>query len=93
MRAARPTPVEASSGDIRRHRLCRAGNRSLNNALHLAARVQVMHPGLGQEHYRRKLAEHKSSREAMRSLKRQLAKVVYRALRADHDRLAAQRLT
>jgi len=29
----------------------------LNNALHLAARVQVMYPGLGQEHYRRKLAE------------------------------------
>ena len=86
-------PVEASSGDIRRHRLCRAGNRSLNNALHLAARVQVMHPGLGQEHYRRKVAEHKSSREALRSLKRQLAKVVYRALRADHDRLVAQRLT
>jgi transposase len=40
-------PVETSSGDIRRHRLCRAGDRSLNNPLHLAARVQVMHPGLG----------------------------------------------
>ena len=82
-------PIEASSGDIRRHRLCRAGNRSLNNALHLAARVQVMHPGLGQDHYRRKLAEHKTSREALRSLKRQLAKVVYRELRADHNRVVA----
>ena len=80
-------PIEASSGDVRRHRLCRAGNRSLNNALHLAARVQLMHPGLGQDHYRRKLAEHKTPREALRSLKRQLAKVVYRELRADHDRL------
>ncbi|MGH7746396.1 MAG: IS110 family transposase [Candidatus Dormibacteria bacterium] len=79
-------PIEASSGDVRRHRLCRAGNRSLNNALHLAARVQVMHAGPGQEHYRRKLAEHKTPREALRSLKRQLAKVVYRELRADHDR-------
>jgi len=29
----------------------------------------------------------------LRSLKRQLAKVVYRALRADHDRLVVQRLT
>jgi transposase len=82
-------PIEASSGDVRRHRLCRAGNRSLNNALHLAARVQVMHPGLGQDRYRRKLAEHKTSREALRSLKRQLAKVVYRELRADHNRLVA----
>ena len=77
-------PVEASSGDVKRHRLSRAGNRSLNNALHLAARVQVMHPGPGREHYERKLAEGKSSDEALRSLKRQLAKVVYRQLRADH---------
>lgn len=82
-------PIEASSGDVRRHRLCRAGNRSLNNALHLAARVQVMHPGLGRDHYRRKLAEHKTPREALRSLKRQLAKVVYQQLRADHNRLSA----
>jgi transposase len=77
-------PIEASSGDVTRHRLSRGGNRSLNNALHLAARVQVMHPGPGREHYERKIAEHKSSREALRSLKRQLAKVVYRHMVADH---------
>jgi transposase len=76
-------PIEVSSGEVTRHRLSRSGNRSLNNALHLAARVQTMHPGLGRDHYERKLAEHKSSREALRSLKRQLAKVVYRHLVAD----------
>ena len=76
-------PIEVSSGEVARHRLSRSGNRSLNNALHLAARVQVMHPGPGRDHYERKLAEHKSSREALRSLKRQLAKVVYRHLVAD----------
>jgi hypothetical protein len=32
---------------------------------------------------------HKSSREALRSLKRQLAKIVYRQLVADRDRLPA----
>jgi transposase len=79
-------PVEASSGDLTRHRLSRGGNRSLNNALHLAARVQIMHPGPGREHYERKLAEHKSSAEALRSLKRQLAKIVYRHLVADRTR-------
>jgi transposase len=78
-------PIEISSGEVTRHRLSRSGNRSLNNALHLAARVQVMHPGPGRDHYERKLAEHKSSREALRSLKRQLAKVVYRRLVADRD--------
>ena len=77
-------PVEASSGERTRHRLSRSGNRSLNYALHMAARVQTMHPGPGQTHYRRKRAEQKTSAEALRSLKRQLAKVVYRQLLADH---------
>jgi transposase len=77
-------PIEVSSGDQRRHRLSRAGNRSLNHALHLAARVQTMHPGPGRTHYHRKQAEHKTPAEALRSLKRQLAKIVYRQLRADH---------
>jgi transposase len=78
-------PIEISSGEVTRHRLSRSGNRSLNNALHLAARVQTMHPGAGRDHYLRKLAEHKSSREALRSLKRQLAKLVYRHLVADRE--------
>ena len=76
-------PIEVSSGEVTRHRLSRSGNRSLNNALHHAARVQTMHAGPGRDHYERKLVEHKSSREALRSLKRQLAKVVYRHLVAD----------
>ena len=87
-------PIEVSSGEVTRHRLSRSGNRSLNNALHLAARVQTMHPGPGRDHYERKLAEHKSSREALRSLKRQLAKVVYRHLVGDlAHRLAIVELT
>jgi len=76
-------PIEVSSGEQTRHRLSRAGNRSLNHALHLAARVQTMHAGPGRDHYQRKQTEHKSSAEALRSLKRQLAKVVYRHLRDD----------
>jgi transposase len=84
-------PIEVSSGEVTRHRLSRTGNRALNNALHLAARVQVMHPGPGRDHYDRKVAERKSSREALRSLKRQLAKVVYRHLVVDqaHRRVLA----
>jgi transposase len=77
-------PIEVSSGEQRRHRLSRAGNRSLNHALHMAARVQTMHPGPGRTHYQRKQTEHKTPSEALRSLKRQLAKVVYRHLRDDH---------
>ena len=86
-------PVEVSSGELTRHRLARSGNRSLNNALHLAARVQTMHPGPGLDHYTRKLAERKSSTEALRSLKRQLAKVVYRRMVSDHAHRLEHSLT
>jgi transposase len=86
-------PVSVSSGELTRHRLARSGNRSLNNALHLAARVQIMHSGPGRDHYTRKLAEHKSSTEALRSLKRQLAKVVYRRMVADRARRLEPSLT
>jgi len=82
-------PIEVSSGEVTRHRLSRSGNRSLNNALHIAARVQTMHAGPGRDHYLRKAREGKSSREALRSLKRQLAKVVYRHLATDHARRRA----
>ena len=79
-------PVEASSGDVRRHRLNRGGNRALNNALHLVARTQLNHHEPARRHHARKLAEAKTSDEAFRSLKRQLAKVVYRHLKADQQR-------
>jgi transposase len=79
-------PIEASSGDVRRHRLSRGGNRSLNNALHLAARVQILHATPGRAHYDRKITEGKTPAEALRSLKRQLAKIVYQHLHDDARR-------
>ena len=36
-------PIEASSGEIVRHRLSRAGNRRMNHVLHIAAIVQLRH--------------------------------------------------
>lgn len=76
-------PIEASSGDITRHRLSRRGNRQLNNAIHLAAHVQTIHPGPGRDYFQRRLAEGKSRSEAMRALKRQLTKAIYRTLLLD----------
>ena len=81
-------PIEASSGEVGRHRLSRAGNRKLNHALHLAAIVQVRHPTHGQAYYRRKLAEGKSRKEALRCLKRRLSDAVYQRLMADQRRLS-----
>jgi len=79
-------PLEASSGQVVRHRLSRAGDRKLNHALYLMAIVQIRHPTAGQAYYRRKRAEGKSAKEALRCLKRRLSDAVYRCLLADqHD--------
>jgi transposase len=76
-------PLEASSGQVIRHRLSRAGDRKLNHALHLMAIVQVRHPTAGRAYYRRKRAEGKAPKEALRCLKRRLSDAVYRCLLAD----------
>jgi transposase len=76
-------PLEASSGQVVRHRLSRAGDRKLNHALYLMAIVQIRHPTAGQAYYRRKRAEGKSAKEALRCLKRRLSDAVYRCLLAD----------
>jgi transposase len=82
-------PLEASSGQVVRHRLSRAGDRKLNHALYMVAMVQVRRPSAGQAYYRRKLAEGKSPKEALRCLKRRLSDAVYRCLVIDQQRNSA----
>jgi transposase len=79
-------PIEASSGPNKRHRLNPRGNRQLNHALHIIAIAQISHDCAGRAYYERKLAEHKTNKEALRALKRRLADAVYRALIADSAR-------
>jgi transposase len=76
-------PLEASSGQVVRHRLSRAGDRKLNHALYMMAMVQVRRPSAGQAYYRRKLAEGESSKEALRCLKRRLSDAVCQRLVTD----------
>ena len=76
-------PVEASSGPKVRHRLNQRGNRQLNWAIHVIAITQLRHDTAGRVYYDRKVAEGKTSKEAVRALKRQLSDVVYRHLVAD----------
>ncbi len=73
-------PIPASSGQVQRMRLNRGGNRQLNRALYLAALVQLRHHPPAQAFVARKRAEGKSRREAIRCLKRHLARVVFRAM-------------
>ncbi len=76
-------PIEASSGEVVRHRLSRAGNRRMNHMIHLAATTQIRLDTDGRAYYRRKLAAGKSRREAMRCLKRRISDALYRRLRSD----------
>lgn len=79
-RHAGVAPVDVSSGAQRRHRLNRFGNRQLNCALHRLAITQARLHEPARLYLARKQAEGKSKREALRCLKRQLARVVFRLM-------------
>ena len=80
-------PIEWSSGGRVVHRLSRRGNRRLNHALHMAAITQIRNPGTdGRIYFERKVAEGKTKKEALRSLKRQISNAVYRQLLLDVER-------
>lgn len=73
-------PLPVSSGRTDRYRLNRRGNRKLNSVIHLIAVTQArMHPP-AIAYMERKQAEGMSYREALRCLKRHLARVVYKTM-------------
>jgi transposase len=74
------SPVEASSGLSKRHRLNRGGDRQLNRALHVIALNRVRwHPETASYH-QKLLASGKTPREARRCVKRMLARYFHRRL-------------
>jgi transposase len=73
-------PVPASSGRTDRHRLSRGGNRQLNATLHRIAITQLRLPGPGQAYYQRRRAQGDGTGEAVRALKRRIARAVYQRL-------------
>lgn len=79
-------PVEASSGPRVRHRLNPRGNRHLNHAIHVIAITQIRNQCEGRVYFDRKIAEGKTTKEALRALKRQISNVVYRQLVIDSRR-------
>jgi transposase len=77
-RIAGSAPIPASSGHTTRHRLDRGGNRQLNCALHrLAVTKGRLDPDTA-AYLARKQAQGKSRREALRCLKRHLARRIWR---------------
>ena len=83
-------PVEVSSGGRVIYRLSLRGNRRMNHAIHMAAVTQIRYRhSKGRAYYDKKIAEGKTSKEALRALKRQVSDAVYQRMKADGRRAAA----
>ena len=79
-RAGGIAPIPVSSGNTNRHRLDRGGNRQINTAIHRVAVTRARcHPET-KAYIERKRAEGKTNREAIRCLKRHLARRIWHLL-------------
>lgn len=74
-------PIEASSAGGTRHRLNRGGNRRLNAVFHRIALTQRRAHPRARAYIERRRAEGRTAREALRCLKRYIARAVYQAWR------------
>jgi transposase len=83
-RHAGVAPIPVWSGQSAgRVRLSRSGNRQLNCALHRIAVTQIRLDGEGRRYYRKRLLAGDSKPEALRCLKRRLARVVFQILKTN----------
>jgi transposase len=76
------SPVDASSGKQRRHRLNRGGDRQANSALWRIVFTQMATDPRTQAYVARRTAEGKTTREIIRCLERYVAREVYKTLTA-----------
>jgi transposase len=79
-RLAGVAPLPASSGLTTRHRLSRGGDRQLNRALHTVILHRRQHDPVTRDYIARRVTEGKSTRDAVRLLKRYLARHLYRVM-------------
>lgn len=80
-------PIEVSSGERKIFRLSRRGNRQLNFVIHMAAVAQIRHQGSeGRIYYEKKIAEGRTSKAALRALKRKISDRLYQQMRNDARR-------
>lgn len=75
------SPVQASSGATHRKRLNRGGDRRANKALHTVALTRLAWDQKTKNYIAKKRQEGKSSKEALRCLKRHLARQLFKFLK------------
>jgi transposase len=78
------SPVPASSGKTRRHRLNRGGDRQANRALYMVAITRMGHNADTRVYVQRRTAEGLSKKEIIRCLKRYIAREIYKILTTRH---------
>jgi transposase len=76
-------PIDASSGLTTRKRLNRGGDRTANQALWRIVMVRMVHDPRTRTYVERRTREGRSKREIIRSLKRYVARQLYRHLPGD----------
>jgi transposase len=84
------SPVDASSGKQRRHRLNRGGDRQANSALWRIVFTRMATDPRTQAYVARRTSEGKTTREITRCLKRYVAREVYKALTAQTRQLKGE---
>jgi transposase len=87
------SPVEASSGKIKRHRVNRGGDRQGNNALWTIANNRLIHHPETRAYAARRSAEGLSRKEILRCIMRHLTRRLYPLLIADLTDAATLDLT
>lgn len=73
-------PLPASSGNTRRHRLNRGGDRRLNRALYTIALTRLGHDPRTRDYHARRAADGLTRREIIRILKRYISRELFRLL-------------
>jgi transposase len=79
-RHAGTAPIPASSGNTTRHRLHRGGDRQLNRAIHIIALGRAKLDPATRAYLKRRQSEGKTKLEAIRCLKRHIARQIWHLL-------------
>jgi transposase len=74
------SPVPASSGKTRRHRLNRSGDRQANRALYIIVLSRMSNDPATRAYVQRRTTEGLSKREIIRCLKRYVARQIYKII-------------
>ena len=79
------SPIEASSGKTHRRRLNRGGDRHANCALHTIVLSRLRWDARSRAYVQRRITEGKTKREAIRCLKRYVAREIYQLIKPRHQ--------